>query len=288
MTTFQNAGVFINSFTGLIAQSVTISNSNNLTSSSSVGSRNGSMIPNGPIKTDLVIEYTPKILSDPILNEIVNVNNLINLNQLYTENQVPLVVQVSNISGSFFLSNFKLNISTNNIINASVSFVSFGQISGFGTDRATSSISASESQIGHAWSTSIADDSSTEYNVNLYAAEYGFSKALNPIYKLGSKEPIQVLCGQISRNVSFTFENFYTVDYSGISISDIFNNNGNLKIRGYNSLEYRDSEDGFEPTTNVSGDEVLLSIKNMKITKTTTPVQFNDIIKTTVQAESII
>lgn len=293
MYTFQDVGVYINDITGVIAQSAVVNQSNSLSPNQLVGVINTNHIPNGPVKTEVSIEYLVKVASDPIINEVESENQRIDSYSLFTENVNPLVLKVGNLSGTFFLSNCKFSFSTDNIATASASFVGYGTLSGLGEPKPAASLALlanAQNEIGHGLTTSIVDYSSGEEDITpLYGLEYSFSRALNPIYKIGSKEPIQVLCGQISKNTSLTLENFRSVDFSGAQISSLFNGKSYIKIQGYTSLETtNNSEDGFSATSSATGDEVLLSMKGMNITKSSTNFSYNDMVRTTIQAESIV
>lgn len=292
MYTFQDVGIYINDISGVIAQSAVVNQSNSLSPNQLVGVVNTSHIPNGPVKTEVSIEYLVKVVSDPIINQVESENERIDSYGLFTENVNPLVLKVGNLSGTFFLSNCKFSFSTDNIATASASFVGYGVLSGLGEPKptASSALSTVENEIGHGLTTSIVDYSSGEEDITpLYGLEYSFSRALNPIYKIGSKEPIQVLCGQISKNTSLTLENFHSVDFSGIQIASLFNGKYYIKIQGYKTLESsNNSEDGFSAQSSATGDEVLLSMKGMNITKSSTNFSYNDMVRTTIQAESTV
>lgn len=288
MYSFKDVGIYVNQTTGLIAQNATISSSNSLSPNLSLGAVNSNMGPSGPIRNELNIEYVPKTTTDPFFLDIVRINNGIKTNQAYEEDIKPLVLQVGHISGSFFLSSFKISCSNNNIVTASASFAGYTALSGEGAPRAAQDLTNFESQYGHSWTTSIADSYLAEDSTILYSVEYSLNKALTPIYKLGSKNPTQILCGQISRAISVSLEDFKNIDYTGRSINELFNDKTDVKFQGYSALSTENSEDGFAGPYAGSGvDSILLSMEGMKVTKTSTSMVNNDIVRTSIQAESI-
>lgn len=295
MRTFKNVAVLLNN-TGIAAQRATVVISNSLTQNNSVGAYNSHLIPNGPITAQANIEYTPRILTDPIIANIVYENTLIDSNRNISDAPIPIVLTVGNISGSFLLESLKFNLASNDILTTSASFVSYSSISGLGNpDGYSSSLYNDLDEIGHGLTTSLSDINGNEISKYYYELDYSVSKVLIPIFKLGQKEPFQILCPKINFEASASFEDFYNVSFEGDSPDSAIGNCSYIKLKGYDSLEFVESStesasgtsgsSGSSGYSGVSGvDKILLSLNNMRIIESSTDFSLNNIVKTKIKA----
>lgn len=297
MYKFDDISVFFNS-TGIIAQTATISIANTINQYSTLGARNSMPIPAGPLRSECSITYIPRILSDSLINTIVSENTKIDSSTAPSENISPIVLKIGNISGSFFFNSYRLSIDNNNIVSATVGFIGFGNLSGLGLADAQQSISGDSSNIGHAWSTSIVDSQGFVNDIPVMNLAYSITRDITPIYKISSKEPIQILSQKFTREVSFEVEDLYNVDFSGRVINDTLGQFEYIKLQGYTSVDNSSSQVGSSGSSGNSGasgysgvsgiTEIELSVRDTTITKISASANTNDIMRFRIEAEKSV
>lgn len=293
MYSFENIGIFFNN-QEIIAQNATIKTQNSVIQHSPIGSRNSKGIPNGPVTTSISINYIPKVLSDSLISTIINENVRFKGNLSFNDVITPTIIKIGNISGTFYFDNYNLSIDPESTVSASVSFISYSPISGFNQPSGITSIASSTEDISHSLTTSIVDSNGVQNNIPVYNINYSFSRELEPIYVIGSKEPIQLLINQTSRKVSFVFDELYYVDFSGKLINDMIDGFDYIKLEGYSSLYdvITDGSSGSSGSSGYSGvsgiQNIKLDITEMEVIAISEEVNNNDIMRIKVECEKTI
>ena len=207
--------VFISNFgTGVIlAQNASISINRNIDSVNVIGRRNVSENQIKLDETSVSFSYFPNI-SDPVFKcfEYVRTGAFENS---FPESQIPIVLKVAGISGSFYPNNFSVDVSPNSKAKVSTSFSNFSDISGLLTSKMATNNLNSGSGIPHAWSVRVSGHNPVA-NYNVLEASYSSSISWSPIYAIGRLRPSQVDLANGEESMEFLIDDAGSNFFSGV------------------------------------------------------------------------
>lgn len=266
MIRFDNIDIIIGT-TGVLADSASISSSNNLQNFYSVGNYESLIAPNGAISNNISIDYTLKANEDILFNYISQVKQ--NISGI-----APIRIEIGGLYTNGYPTSLKMSSSENSPISCSISFVCFSELSGtYESKRQSISYDKNRENIAHSWTTYFLTNSSLYPSI--YEFSYDISISWNPIYICGSKTPYSVLLNEAEENISFVTDAYIPIDFSGASLVNrgILNNLPNsLQLNGLSYL------------WNASSPSIAFDLRNMRIKSIDSSFAVNDFGKFRVNA----
>lgn len=273
MINFNQIDVLI-SGSGVLAQSASIDSSNSLTPIYSIGKYNPcNHSPNGAIKNNFSISYIPETSNEINYNIVSYLRTLAN-DVIHSGIQVV----IGGVTGyNCYLNSYSLRVAPNEILNVSVNYSSFQEISGNLNQKQNTTYNAKDF-IPYGFSTFILNSGDAS-NLPVFDFSYDFSANWEPIYKVGQKTPTQVNLMSASESLSFTRDTLTKIQFSGQKLNEgYFTINGNdTTIDIYNWQVYCSGTGSFTP--------LIFDISGAKINNIQLSAQINDIVrvKTTAQ-----
>lgn len=228
MIFFNNCDVRVNG-TGLMAESVSLSSQNSLSPIRPLGKKaQTSLEPEGPISSDLSVSYYIEVGKDLGYFEVSGMKATTNF-----ENLSPRTIIVAGVTGSFYLTSYKLTISPNEAVKADVTYRSFEPLSGQIAPKPNNLIYATGfSGLAHNWTSEIYSDVGT-VNVPIFNLAYSFNATMTPVYTLGRKYPKQVLLISSEEEMTIVKDQYRPIDFYGLSGCQEFDdciNNPRLRL----------------------------------------------------------
>jgi hypothetical protein len=251
----KNCSIRINN-TGLIAESVSLSQSNSLVPIYAIGRAgcNNNSI-NGQIKNTLSISYLMDYLGEPNLFTISG----------YKANLTTTGVNVrfDGLSGSFYLESLSFNLQPNSAVIANAGFVNFDNITGHFTGGNPYNVTGFVNYRSYNGFSSFITNS----NRPILDLDYQFQASLEPIYRVGQKTPYNVILNNSNENIKITMDNWTGINFYGSGIDKIIASNPILTISNL---------------SNISGSgNFTFDLTNAKMTEISTEANPTDIARTT-------
>lgn len=208
---------------GILCDSLSLSSSSKVKAVRSVGFiGNVSFVPDGELENTLEMSYYMNLRGDPILSIVDDIKN-----SLSRENFEGDLIQVTNLSGSFFLNSFSFDIIPNEPIACDANFSSYDDLSG--NIEPVIKDSSFDYSIAHSWAMKL-NKGSRYYDI--LKLGYSFEAKSEPIYTVGSTKPIAV-----QRNLMKETFNIVIAEYTGVGYSGGFFHN---EILDSNAIEIYD------------------------------------------------
>lgn len=202
---FDNIDLRVNE-TGLICDSISLSSSNQVSEAYQIGRvGNASFSINGPVTKELSASFFLNPRNDPIFEIVENYKN-----NLFREDFHGELIQLTNLSGEFFLDSLSFEITPNEPIKCSAAFSCYGELSGEIVDIASKN--QIDYSIAHAWATKVNKGTRNNTILNL---SYSVSFDWSPIYILGQKEPVNIHCNKMMEDIDFSILEYTGIEYSG-------------------------------------------------------------------------
>ena len=220
MVFYDNIDVAING-SGILAESASIAQVNYLAPAYILEKRGEMSQPvKDSIRSKIDIGYLVEVDHEPSLG-IVN-----SIKEFRTDDHdaKPFVVEVANISGSFYLEDYQLRIQPNQTVKASASFVSYDPLSGDVSTKRVGSEAINYNQtnsLAHGWTTYVTN-SGVAREIPTYSFEYQFRASWNPIYAIGQPFPRQVQLLNAGEMIVITKDDYKHVQFSGQKAGDAF------------------------------------------------------------------
>jgi hypothetical protein len=221
MIFYDNVDVVING-SGILAQSANISQVNYLDPAYILEKRGEMSQPvKDSIRSKLGVRYLVQVDYEPCLAIVDSIK------KFRTDDHIApsFVVEVANISGSFYLEDYSMSIQPNQTVDANATFVSYEPLTGdIGEKRDgenainyTPEVTPGVNQqpnLAHGWTTFVTD-SSTARSFPIYKFDYQFRAQWNPIYTMGHKFPRQVQLLNAGEMLVLERDNFKHITFSG-------------------------------------------------------------------------
>lgn len=174
----------------LLAQNVTLNVDRAINSTYVISQKNSSQI----VKTrndESSIDFSYYIDQyDPFLNAVTYIKTGTFTNS-FPEINIPLVIKVAGISGSFYPTRYSLSVTPNSKLVASVTLNSYSDLSGQLSPKPISNTLNSGSGIAHSWNT-VLSGNQTNQIYNVLDFNYDMNINWNPIYSIGQRTPRQI------------------------------------------------------------------------------------------------
>lgn len=245
--------------TGIQADSASVSITNNLLEGRAVG-YNGiiDMPPNGPITSNVSINYYVKTDLDPIYLTSSGLKSYVF--------EGPVAVNVGGLSAPAYLESYSVKVVPNSLVQASASFIVFGKMNGYLHPKyyEPNYTGTNMTGQGHAWTTSISSDTS------ILDFGYSFSARWMPKYKVGSANLVNAIFNGGTESFSFTKETFIQPTFSGQTY-DNYLTSPTITLNSLNSdCGYAGNSITFNASNSkITQSDVSASIKNTLKTSTT-------------------
>lgn len=203
----QNCSVFLNG-TGIIAQSVSLSQSNNILPLYGIGFRgiNNTSI-SGPESNKLSITYIPDSI------ESVNFNIISGSKTNFTTSGIN--INFAGLTGLYYLESLSFDLQPNSTVSISTNYLNFDNITGNFTGanyRPTGTLYRNY----NGFSCYIPNSARPILGLN-----YNYQVELEPIYKLGSKIPFNVLRNNGTEQINIIMDNWTGLDFYGTGVNQI-------------------------------------------------------------------
>ena len=200
-------------FTGLLAQSCSLSINNQASEVYSAGRRGVvSVTPNGPAEASLSVSYLLESEAEPCF-EVVRL--------LKNHNPSKTRISFAGITGDFYLSKYSFNSNPNQSLSASAQFTCFDLVTGKNAgqfSRHTSSIDYNTTDsITHGWSTYLVESGTHPKAHPTLGLQYSFQARHEPMYVINKQVPSQVDFMAAKESVSTIKTELYNAHVSGIT-----------------------------------------------------------------------
>lgn len=265
---FDNCKLMING-SGMIAENADFSTENTLSPNYSLG-YNGpiSYSATGPVKASLQANYYPRLIRDVNFDILTAIKTGL-------ENPTPVEIGLAGISGRYYLQGLSFRAIPNQPIKASVSYISFNEISGSYVTDTFKSGDYGEQNLDiflHGWTTWVSEQGAFLSSATLDFS-YDFSINMLPIYTLGSQFPSQINILGATERIDLTREQFYNLNYHGEDASiQLFNTTGVQEIKLQGLAFFSD------PNQSTS---YVFNLKDAQITNTKVAATLDDIVRIT-------
>ena len=213
----------------LFAESATITEQNSLNADYLLGNLVPvDFTPTDGVKNSFQINYTVEPHNEPNYNIIQNLKNYVPIFE-------PISIVVGGITGLGYLENYRLQVTPNQIIKASVTYNCYNELSGQINPQTQQYNSPNLTGLAHYWSTqaTLSDNSTTGSVISM---DYNFKASWNPIYIIGNKSPPQVVLIAAEENFNITSEFLTHVLYTGQNAGTAFNNFNQFNINNIGFL----------------------------------------------------
>lgn len=224
----------------ILAQNATINQSNTLTPLKVIGYRNVlNNTPTDGLKNSIKIDYTPETHNEP--------NYIISQMMINYSYPSPVEIKVAGYAMTGYLNSYSLSLEENNPVKASVEFSIFHELTDSLSEQSSTGYfgynNFNSLTIAHYWASQI---SNADYTVNgdIITLDYNFRANWQPVYKIGSSIPSQVILLGSQETFNFTSEYESNITYSGLSVQDSLANCSKLRI---NNLSYDWTTTGWFP-----------------------------------------
>jgi len=220
MVFYDNIDIAING-SGILADSASISQVNYLDPAYILEKRGEMSQPvKDSIRSTMDISYFVEVDNEPSMG-IVN-----SIKQFRTDDHEaqPFVIELANISGSFYLEDYSMRVQPNATVRAQASFVSYHPLTGdIGVKRTGENAIAynKSSSLAHGWTTFITN-SGTAREVPIYEFTYQFRAQWNPLYTIGHTYPRQVQLLSAGEMIVLDKDNFRHISFSGEKVEEAF------------------------------------------------------------------
>ncbi len=186
---------------------------------------------NNPLKNTFQLDYIIETISD--WNSI-----LLSYTKNYDFSQFPTTIVVGNITGVGYLDSYRLEIIPNEPIKASASYSIFNPLSGYLNEQPSFYPDIyniyNGSGIGHSWTT-YAKKSDNSLTGSLIQCSYSIKLDWQPVYKIGSKFPVEVKFLKAEENFNITNEYNLKIKSSGETFENVFNDIEVIEINNISS-----------------------------------------------------
>ena len=274
MVFFNECDIRVNG-TGLMAQNASINSSNSLQAIRPVGRSDAlELSPNGAIRNQFSATYYVDLTSDPCFPETTRIKISTEFEQAEAQ-----VIEVAGISGAFYMTNYSLSIQENSAIKANVTYQGFGEISGNVTGKTSdASYPESFSGLAHAWTTFVQSDAG-DLDIPVFKFDYNFSNKVQPLYGVGSKNPMQVANLSSEERIRIERDNSRQMNFygeSGCALFDACAQNPRVRIFKLGYL----CDDSLT-------DSMDFDVSGYRIVSNNTTLDTNDYVKSTFEIRRI-
>ena len=185
---------------------------------------NVSFVVDGELETTLDMSYYMNLRSDPVLSIVDDVKNSVS-----RENFAGDLIQVTNLSGSFFLNSFSFNIEPNEPISCNANFSSYDDLSG--QIEPIIRDTSFDYSIAHGWAMKL-NKGSKYYDI--LRLGYSLESKSEPIYTVGNSKPIAVQRNLIKESFDIVIAEYTGVGYSGGFFHNEILNSDAIEIYDFN------------------------------------------------------
>ena len=216
--------------TGIMANQVSLSNSNSLTPIKVIGKR-GVLTQTlaNDITYNLQISYYLETDNEPNFAIVQEIKDFFSKDEIYT----PKTVVVGGITGQYYLNKYSIKATPNNVLNATVEYLGFGGVSGNFIEKNNSVVynKSNGEQLGlYVFITSTGNFTA---NKSL-SFDYSFSADWQPIYTIGQRQVKEVKLLSASEDITIERENYHNLTFSGDAAAGaLFNSSENETIKIY-------------------------------------------------------
>ena len=216
--------------TGIMANQVSLSNSNSLTPIKVIGKRGVlTQTLTNDITSNLQISYYLETDSEPNFAIVQEIKDFFSKDEIYT----PRTVVVGGITGQYYLNKYSIKATPNNVLNATVDYLGYGGVSGDFIEKNNSIVynKSNGEQLGlYVFITSTGNFAA---NKSL-SFDYSFSCQWQPIYTIGQRQPREVKLLGASEEITIERENYHNLTFSGDSAAiALFNSSENETVKIY-------------------------------------------------------
>jgi hypothetical protein len=263
--TFYNCEVKI-STTGILAESASIESSLSLSPAYSLGHRGSQdQVPSGPLKTTISIDYYLKTDREP--NYAISSG----LRSYLSDTPSPVGIKIAGLGAPAYLERYSLRTEPNSLIKANASYVCFTPLGGELREKLFNAnySGTNASGVGHGWTTNITSTTDQSNNRTL-GFSYDFSAKWEPVYKMGTANPVNVLFHGGQETFSFVKDTFIKPTFSGTDVSNY--------LTGLSRTNFNISS--LDTFCGNSGNHININMDNSKVISSSVSIQTKDIVRT--------
>lgn len=210
---------------GILCDSLSLDLSSKVKSVRGVGFvGNISYAADGELEKTLEMSYYMNLRADPILSIVDDIKN-----SLSRENFQGDLIQITDLSGSFFLNSLSFEIAPNEPISCNASFSCYDDLSG--SIEPVIKDASIDYSIAHSWATKL-NKGSKYYDI--LKLNYSFESKSEPIYAVGSTTPITIQRNLIKEKFDIVIAEYTGVGYSGGFFHDEILNPNAIEIYDFN------------------------------------------------------
>lgn len=211
-------GFFIDG-SGILAESISLSQSNSLANNRFIGTNSTNYFaPQGPQKIDVSINYLLNLATDPVFKTLsaykTNFNN------------VPSSLNIGGITGLFYLNNYSFRIEPNSPVFISSSYTNYNNITGYLTGIQYDLVGDINDRIATSCSTFFSGSAGRLDDI--FSVSYNVQLNWKPQYKIGSKIPYGMNLLSVDETMEIETNIFNDIDFYGNTVNEI--------LSGYNNL----------------------------------------------------
>ncbi len=207
---FDQVDVAINQ-SGIIATHASVESANSVEAAFLLGNINQFNQTNfGPIKTNFKFDYIPEVNYEPNFSIVSKIKSLISDTGYHGEK-----VEVAGITQDYcFLEDYSLKSQPNNIVQASVSYVTFFPPCGTIKNKNNRINYFNDGSMAHAWSSYVVN-TGDYLSFPVYNLEYQIKFNWTPIYIIGRKYPISIRFINAVETIGFSIDNYRNILITG-------------------------------------------------------------------------
>ena len=217
MIFFNNCDIRVDG-TGVMASQGTMTSQSPIIPTRNIGKNRANTAPGGTFQNSLRFNYFVNIDKDPCYARVSDLKGTTNFSGLS-----PQTIEVAGVSGSYYLQSYHIEVQENDIVQASVGYAGYELTTGELRDKKDQFdyIESGYSGFAHAWTAKLNSDDG-ELDIPIYNFSYSWKAALNPIYVLGKKFPIQVQFMTSDEEINITRDRYKPLTFAGTSGNVMF------------------------------------------------------------------
>lgn len=224
----RNCGITVNG-TGLMASSVSLSQSSTLNHLIPIGFNNSSIYTvNGNLENEIKIDYLINNEQEPIYWNFSGIKT--------NYSGVPLNINIGGLTGQFYLTSYSFNSSPNQPVTASVNLINFSNITGNFTGLLIRNITGNLNQeITNGASVIIRGSDNNLLPID--DLSYSCNIEYIPLYKIGQKTPYSIIFNRAIENISISSDDYTGIGFYGFdSVSNILKGANNIQLSNFSTI----------------------------------------------------
>lgn len=217
---FDNVDVTVNK-TGILCDNASLSISNSLKGLYTLGRRGViNSVTAGPLTNNLSLSYLLDVSNEPNYRIV---DYLKTGHQSFLYEAIPIAI--AGLTGSYFLQDYNIRISTNDIPKVSVNYTSYLPLTGNLFNKAGDYVyyQSGLSGLAHGWTTYIRGTGGNYLAYPCHEFEYDFKASWEPVFTLFSSYPSQIQFMSAEERMTLVQDNYTDLSFSGQNAQDFWN-----------------------------------------------------------------